>query len=38
MQKQDMEFILGKMDGATEEILRMILDMDMVSFIKAIIH
>lgn len=38
MQKQDMEFILGKMDGATEEILRMILDTDMVSFIKAIIH
>lgn len=32
-----MEFILGKMDGVTEEISKMIQDMDMVSFIKAII-
>ncbi len=35
--KQDMEFILGKMDGVTEEILKMIQDMDMVSSIKVII-
>ena len=35
--KQDMEFILGKMDGVTEEISKMIQDMDMVSSIKVII-
>ena len=35
--KQDMEFILGKMDGVTEEILKMIQDMGMVSSIKVII-
>lgn len=35
--KQDMEFILGRMVGVTEEISKMIQDMDMVSFIKVII-